>query len=117
MIFRRILSAKTVKREMRFLTELPANRIAPQLDKRFEGEKIIVQGAVDVCFIEDDGVVVLDFKTDRVDNPNALVEAYGKQLNIYAKACEKIFEMPVKQKIIYSFALREEIDIPNVEIT
>ena len=72
---------------------------------------------MDVCFVENDGVVVLDFKTDRVDNPEALVEAYGEQLNIYAMACEKIFSMPVKQKIIYSFALSEEIDIPNVEAT
>ena len=84
---------------------------------KFNDEKIIVQGAVDVCFVENDGVVVLDFKTDRVDNLEALVEAYGEQLNIYAMACEKIFSMPVKQKIIYSFALSEEIDIPNVEAT
>lgn len=116
-VFGRILKSKTVKREMRFLTELPAKRIAPYLDDKFNDEKIIVQGAVDVCFVENDGVVVLDFKTDRVDNPEALVEAYGEQLNIYAMACEKIFSMPVKQKIIYSFALSEEIDIPNVEAT
>ncbi|MGI6280370.1 MAG: helicase-exonuclease AddAB subunit AddA, partial [Acutalibacteraceae bacterium] len=83
-IFKRISKAKTVKREMRFLTELPATRIAPQLNERFKDEKIIVQGAVDVCFVEEDGVVILDFKTDRTDDPNSLKQAYGEQLNIYA---------------------------------
>jgi len=110
-IFSRIKNSKTVKREMRFLTELPAKRIAPQLSDRYDEEKIIVQGAVDVCFVEEDGVVVLDFKTDRVNEPEALIEAYGEQLSIYALACEKIFGLPVKEKIIYSFSLSKEIII------
>ena len=110
-VFARIRNALTVKREMRFLTELPARKTAPYLDERFDNEKIIVQGAVDICFVEEDGVVVLDFKTDRVSSPIELKEAYGEQLNIYAMACEKIFGKPVKEKIIYSFALSEEIAI------
>lgn len=110
-VFNRIQNANTVKREMRFLTEIPAKNISPDLDLRFENEKVIVQGAVDVCFIEDDGIVVLDFKTDRVDNTEQLIESYGEQLSIYAAACEKIFEKPVKDKIIYSFALSKEIRI------
>ncbi len=110
-VFGRILRSETVKREMRFLTELPARLIDPELDSNFNSENIIVQGAVDICFVEEDGVVVLDFKTDRVENPNQLKEAYGEQLSIYAKACEKIFEKPVKQKLIYSFALSKEITV------
>ena len=35
---------------------------------------VIVQGAVDICFVEKDGIVILDFKTDRVDNPEILAE-------------------------------------------
>lgn len=108
-IFRRIQNSNMVKREMRFLTELPAKRINPELPDKYNDENIIVQGAVDLCFVEDGKVVILDFKTDRVKNSTALTEAYSEQLNIYAKACEKIFEMPVKEKIIYSFCLSEEI--------
>ena len=96
---------------MRFLTEIPVNEIADNLSKIYPDEKIIVQGAVDICFVEADGLVILDFKTDRVDNPDVLKSCYGEQLNIYAKACKKIFEMPVKQKIIYSFALNKEIEV------
>ncbi len=112
-IFSRMQKSNRVEREMRFLTELPATLAEPKLSKEFADEQIIVQGAVDVCFVEEDGIVILDFKTDRTDNPNDLAESYGEQLNIYAKAVEKIFEMKVKEKIIYSFSLSEEIEIKS----
>ena len=110
-VFKRMLKSQNVNREMRFLTELPAQKIAPQLDNSFESEKIIVQGAVDVCFEEEDGLVILDFKTDRTDDPLSLKATYGEQLNIYAVAAEKIFKKPVKQKIIYSFFHKKEIEV------
>ena len=115
-IFTRIRNSATVKREMRFLTEIPATKINPSLDKKFDNEMVIIQGAVDVCFTEPEGIVILDFKTDRVQSEEALIEAYAEQLNIYAKACEKIFEMPVKEKIIYSFELSKEIKIKSDSI-
>ncbi len=108
-VFERIKNAITVKREMRFLTEMSAANIAPYLSENLKKEKIIVQGAVDVCFEEDDGIVILDFKTDRVDNAESLVNTYGEQLNIYAAACEKIYGKRVKEKIIYSFFKNKEI--------
>ena len=83
----------------------------PTLDERVKDEKIVVQGAVDICFVENEEVVILDFKTDRVEDDAALNQAYAEQLNIYALACEKIFGLPIKQKIIYSFALSKEIEI------
>lgn len=108
-VFARIRKAVRVERELRFLTEMPASRIAPELEGKDALEQIIVQGAVDVCIEEEDGIVILDFKTDRVDNADALIEAYSEQLNIYASACEKIFNKPVKERIIYSFELSKEI--------
>ena len=102
-IFKRILNAKEVHREMRFLTKIPALMADNNLDEKFKDEKIIVQGAVDVCFVEDDEVVILDFKTDRVDDASELSRVYGEQLELYGAACEKIFEKPVKEKVIYSF--------------
>lgn len=103
-VFARIKNSKRVEREMRFMTEIPATQIDSSLDDTFVNEKIIVQGAVDVCFADEDGLVVLDFKTDRVEDINELAQCYGEQLSIYATACEKIFGLPVKEKIIYSFA-------------
>ncbi len=110
-IFARIKKSSLVKREMRFLTEVPATEIDSSLDTRFENEKVIIQGAVDICFVENDELVVLDFKTDRVDDINDLATAYGEQLSIYAKACEKIFSKPVKEKVIYSFSMSDTIKI------
>ncbi len=112
-LFCRICASKQFRREMRFLTELPAKMATPDLPDKFASETVIVQGSVDLCFEEEDGVVVLDFKTDRTDNPDALAEAYGKQLAVYALACEKIFQKPVKQTLIYSFALSAVIEIKN----
>ena len=106
-LYSRIISSNEVRREMRFLSEIPATRLDDTLT--IEGANIIVQGAIDLCFIEDDGIVVLDFKTDRVDNMQTLVDRYGEQLAIYSTAAEKIFGLPVKEKIIYSFTMGESI--------
>ena len=108
-VYKRIISSGDVRREMRFLTEIPAKHIDPTLDIDVDDANIIVQGAVDLCFIENDGIVVLDFKTDRVDTLNQLVDYYGEQLEIYSTAAEKIFGLPVKERIIYSFHLGESI--------
>lgn len=108
-IYRRVMMSDAFHREMRFLTEIPANRIDKTLDIGLDDANIIVQGAVDLCFEEADGMVVLDFKTDRVDNLSELVDCYGEQLEIYSAAAEKIFSKPVKEKIIYSFHLGESI--------
>ncbi len=108
-LYKRIISADDIRREMRFLTEIPANCIDPTLETNFDDANIIVQGAVDLCFEESDGIVVLDFKTDRVENLSQLVDCYGEQLEIYSTAAQKIFNKPVKERIIYSFHLGESI--------
>ena len=107
-VFARITRAGEVHRELRFLTELPAGQIDPSLKDGLADEKVVVQGAVDLCFVEGDSVTVLDFKTDHVTSPEELAAAYGGQLGVYALACEKIFGKPVKQ-MIYSFCLHREI--------
>ena len=110
-LYARIKKASVLEREMRFLTEISAGEINPELDTALKTEKVVVQGSVDCVFIEDGEIVVVDFKTDRIKNEADLSAAYSEQLNIYAKACQKIFEMPIKQKLIYSFALGREIEL------
>lgn len=110
-IFARIKRSPLVKREMRFLTEMSAIQVDSSLPERFSDENIIVQGAVDLCFEEDGKIIVLDFKTDRVDSSDDLITAYGEQLRIYSVACEKIFGKKVEQKLIYSFSLSKEIEV------
>ena len=93
---------------MRFLTEVPVTDIDPEADVP-KGTGVLIQGAVDLCFTENDSVTVLDFKTDRVDDMETLKDRYFEQLSIYSKACEKIFALPVKKRIVYSFHLSDYI--------
>ena len=108
-VYQRIMQSDEVRREMRFLTEIPAVEIDNTLDLLPDDASVIVQGAVDLCFVEDDGIVVLDFKTDRVDNLKELISTYGEQLEIYSAAAQKIFGKTVKERIIYSFHLNDSI--------
>ena len=77
-----------------------------------DGEIILVQGIIDVYFEEDDGLVVLDYKTDKVKTSQELAEKYHAQLDYYGKALEQMTQKKVKEKIIYSFTLKEEIILP-----
>ena len=68
-------------------------------------------GAGNVYFEEEDGLVVLDYKTDRVRTADELVRRYQSQLTYYARALSQITGKAVKEKIIYSFALGKEINV------
>ena len=85
---------------------VPASEIYPEIQSE---EMILVQGIIDVCFEENGELVVLDYKTDRVRKAEELREKYHAQLDYYAEALEQLLKKPVKEKIIYSFTLREEI--------
>ncbi len=104
-LFERMCASEDLRREMKFLTFMPATAIEENIPEHLRDENIVVQGAVDCMFVEDGGLVIVDFKTDRVKDEKQLVKAYAEQLNIYAAACEKIMELPVKEKIIYSLVL------------
>ena len=79
-----------------------------QLD---EEEIVMIQGIVDAYFEEEDGIVLVDYKTDRVKEENQLIRRYAIQLELYEKAIERMTGKKVKEKIIYSFSLGEEIYI------
>ena len=108
---KRIVASSFVRKEMRFLTERPALEISPELSSKFADENIVIQGAVDCLFEEDGAIVVVDFKTDRVSSEKLLADTYREQLKIYAGACEKIFSKPVKEILLYSFHLGNEIKL------
>lgn len=110
-LYNRIKNAESIKREMRFLTEMPAGVLNSDLPKELYDEKVVVQGQVDCAFVENGKVIVLDFKTDRAKDEETLISAYSEQLEIYASACEKIFEKPINEKLIYSFSLSKTVKI------
>ncbi len=72
-------------------------------------EPVLVQGIIDAWFYEDGEIVVVDYKTDYVTDTHQLLGKYGKQLDYYELALEKLTGSRVKEKIIYSFCLKESI--------
>lgn len=95
-------------REQPFVLGVDAKELYPEEE---DGELILIQGIIDAYFEEPDGLVVLDYKTDKVNNGKELAEKYQEQLRYYAKALEQISGKKVKEKIIYSFTLKKEIYI------
>lgn len=95
-------------KEQPFVLGLPAKT----LDASFpEDETVLIQGIIDVCLEEEDGLVVADYKTDSVTNPRELVNRYQVQLDYYARALEQLTGKKVREKIIYSFALAAQVPL------
>ncbi|WP_407383787.1 helicase-exonuclease AddAB subunit AddA [Ruminococcus sp.] len=98
----RCLNAEAVYKEYRFNVKLPAWRIDPEIDTAFREEEVILQGAVDLAFVENGELVIVDYKTDRVKAPKILAERYAAQLMLYKDAMEACLGHPVKECLIYS---------------
>ena len=93
-------------REQPFVMGCPADRVGEGLPKE---ETVMIQGIIDAFFIEDRKIVLVDYKTDRVKTADELKMRYSTQLELYAEALGNAYGVPVKEKIIYSTALGEEI--------
>lgn len=93
-------------KEQPFVFGVDACELYPETEAE---ELVLIQGIIDVYFEEEDGLTVLDYKTDRVSAGQELVDKYQEQLHLYGRALEQMTGKPVKEKIIYSFTLRQEI--------
>ena len=77
-------------------------------------ESILVQGIVDLYYINnEDNIVLVDYKTDFVDegDESALVRKYRKQLDVYKNALEDALGKKVEKMYIYSTYLDKHIDV------
>lgn len=108
-----------------FISSDVAARMA-QADKRgdlykekpfvMDYEGVLVQGIIDVFWLENDKIVLLDYKTDRVNAAKELIDRYSTQLKLYADALGRIFSTDGKsiqadERLIYSFRLQQTIVI------
>lgn len=106
-IGKRVVNAykdKNLYREFKFLIPIDASEIYTHLyNTKFGDEKITVQGIADCFFFEDDGIILVDYKTDNCLEEQAEKQAklYTLQLEYYAKGLEMIFNKKVKEKIVY----------------
>ena len=105
---------RLVSRELPFFTELSSIEYKPELDKDvYIDEKIRLQGIIDCFFEEEDGIVLLDYKTDYVEegNEEEIIERYRSQLKYYKDALEKITEKKVKESYLYLFRIDKEVKV------
>ena len=104
-----IRQARQVWREYRFALLMPAALYDPAA----EGEELMLQGVVDCAFRTKEGLVVVDFKTDRLapgEEPQR-AEEYRPQLEAYAQALERVMEEKVCRKVLYFFSTGATINL------
>lgn len=103
---------KQVFRELPFITEIPVKRIEKDLiDKIFNNEKLRLQGIIDCFFEEDDGIVLLDYKTDYVENgkEKEILDKYKVQIDLYTETLERVIGKKVKERYLYLFGIDKEV--------
>ena len=103
--------AKEIHKEHPFYINIKASRIYNQINKE-DDEDILVQGVIDLFFIDkDDKLILVDYKTDYVQNENELIEKYKGQLDLYKEALEQSLDKKVDKMCIYSVYLNKLIEI------
>ena len=101
-----------VKRELPFYTEISSLNVDNSLPGEiYENEKVRLQGIIDCIFEEEDGIVLLDYKTDYVEvgNEDKVIDKYRVQLKYYKEAVEKITGKKVKESYLYLFGIGKEV--------
>lgn len=91
-------------REQPFVMAVSASRLGQEFP---DSESVLIQGIIDVFFEEEDGIVLLDYKTDAVSSMKELWNRYETQLDYYSQALLKLTKKPVKERILYSFHLEQ----------
>lgn len=103
-----IADAKIIKRELEFVIK-DKLEIIPELEFK---DATLIQGVVDMYVETKEGKhIIIDFKTDRVESKQELIDRYSVQLKIYKRAIELSYGVEVSKTYIYSFALNELIEV------
>lgn len=97
-------------REQPFVIGVRAGEVLPQTDSE---DMVLVQGIMDAFYETEDGIVLLDYKTDHLEagQEDVLAGRYRMQMELYARALEGILKKKVVRKVLYSFSLNEEITV------
>lgn len=106
----RIMKSDKVMREKKFTIEVPIGEIYPELSE-YTDEMMMIQGIADCAFVEDGKLVVVDYKTDSLENEESFIEKYSSQVLIYKKALSMCTGYEVKETLLYSLKLGKEISV------
>lgn len=112
-IGKRILFNGKVMREVPFSYGLAAADIYPDLVGPVADEIILIQGVIDCLFEVENGLVLLDYKTDSTKGMTAdqLIDKYRLQINLYERAIEDTWKRPIVEKYLYFFDGGQLIEI------
>lgn len=105
------MKAAAKRKELYVERPFVMGRTADEIEGDGSHTIVLIQGIVDAFFIEDGEIVLLDYKTDRVKHAFELVSRYKRQLELYQDAIRDNLGKNVKEKLIYSFYLDQEIPI------
>ena len=106
-----IRKARMVEREFPFTLLIGAEDLT---DQAAAGDQILLQGVVDCFFETEEGLTVVDFKTDRVRNREELAQRaqhYRTQLKTYSRALERVLEKPVTRSVLYFLHVGESVEL------
>lgn len=106
--FKRMKASPDLRREQKFLASVNDLKLENDL-KEYAGKESFIQGIADCIFKEDDGWVLVDYKTDNFQSTEDM-KKYGMQLKLYKAAFELIYGERVKSSYIYSFKLGEGLE-------
>ena len=109
-LFAKAYKENTLYREQHFMQEVEYEKLFPE-DGGDNVEKVILQGIIDAFIMEEDGIILVDYKTDRVKDGEELRNRYQKQIDLYSEALEQILGKKIKRRVLYSFSLGEEVDL------
>lgn len=98
-------------REKSFIVRFDDISLDEELKQAYSGTDGMLQGIADCVFEEDDGYVLVDYKTDRVSSLEDLKDRYSAQLTLYKAAFDILLDKPVKSCYIYSYALARGIEV------
>lgn len=99
--------AERLRKSRAFFREVPftfRKKVSSLTDTVKSDFYTLIQGVIDCYFIEDDGIVLIDYKTDRGISPEKAAERYLPQLELYSEALTKRHGLPVKERYLYMFA-------------
>ena len=99
----------TLHKEQQFVIGIPAR----EMEVCDSDELVLIQGIIDAYMEEEDGLVLVDYKTDRIQpgQEQVLADRYREQLDYYQRALEQMTGQCVREKIIYSLTLHKEINL------
>ncbi|MGL4741908.1 MAG: helicase-exonuclease AddAB subunit AddA [Sarcina sp.] len=101
-----------IYRELPFFREYKVIDLYTELDKDIYGDEMFrMQGIIDLFFEDEEGVVLVDYKSDYLEKgrESDLLERYKIQIELYAETLERILGKEISEKYLYSFSLEKEI--------